>query len=168
MYWVFELQTLSFCLNIHGPKRPLYVMSYLSLSWQSFQITNMEFAEVKRRLEEKSIVLIDVRNPDEVEAMGKNSGLEPNSLAPIGRIVVAERRGFRCEIWFCKTAEECRNRHSLHWRWQGWKSSGLILYIKTFNALSTFDCCKQSLYSLYSPSLHPSIQEHGPTNIFFN
>ena len=34
----------------------------------------MEFAEVKSRLDDKSIVLIDVRNPDEVESMGKIPG----------------------------------------------------------------------------------------------
>ena len=34
----------------------------------------MEFAEIKIRLEDSSIVLIDVRNPDEVESMGKIPG----------------------------------------------------------------------------------------------
>ncbi len=34
----------------------------------------MEFSEVKKGLEEKEIILIDVRNPDEVASMGKIPG----------------------------------------------------------------------------------------------
>ena len=69
----------------------------------------MQFSEVKQGLEEKSILLIDVRNPDEIRNMGRIPGSHNIPLSELKAALQLPEQEFDQRFGFPKPVEQVRH-----------------------------------------------------------